>query len=421
MVIKREQASKINSSVFILICIWFCMPKVQVVTGKTFLFLLLISWIVTADWNCLFKSISWNKWFLVWYIYMLLLLILGVWEYGLSGASSFFIDVPLFFLGALIFSYYKAIDNNILLGKGCMVSLFCILIGSLNSIFKLLQYPMASRILATGSMESKEYAQMGIGGYSYVYASVMIMVSVIYLLKTKKSVSIRYKTFLLILYIVNFIFIIKASYTIAIIFAIFLSAISLISFKNLKWLMLIGVISSVLIIIFRAQVGYFLIIIANNLPQGLASYGKILDFAQGLTSNNFGSETINRLDLYMKSVNCFFNSPLFGRIWSNNTEYAIGNHSTWFDLLGAFGLIGSLPIFIFIILKFKNMIKLWNHNDYGNYIVIILLYVSIFGFINPIISAYEFGFILFLLVPSFPYIIYANEQKEDKVEENEHL
>lgn len=404
MVIKSEQDNIVNCCAFIMLCMWFLIPKLQIVTGKFFLFVLLISWILSSNFKYILQSIIHNIWFFVWYSYMLLLLIFGLWEYGFVEPISFFIDVPLFFLASIIFSYYYSKKNFLILAKGCIVSLLSIFIGSINSLIKLFQYPMASRILATGQIESKKYAYMGIGGYSYVYASVMIMVLVIYLLKTENLHNAKIKIALLILYIVNFMFVIKASYTIAILFAIFLSVVSLVKIRNLNWLMFIGMLCGGFLIMLKKQIGYILVFLAESLPNGQVSYGKILDFAQGLISNKFGVESLNRFKLYLKSVSCFLNNPMYGRIWSTNANYSIGNHSAWLDLLGAFGLIGSLPIFILLFLKFRRMIKLWKYNDYANYVAIVQLYVFIFGFINPIINVYEFGFVLFLITPSLPYI-----------------
>jgi len=417
MIIKRGKDNIINSGAFIFICMWFLIPIVQVVTGKAFLLLLLISWVLSSNWRYLIVSVFNNIWFFIWYMYMLLLLMFGIWKYGLLQPISFFVDVPLFFLGAIIFSYYNTKKNYSLLAKGCIVSLFCIFIGSINSFFMLLQNPLASRILATGQIQSKEFANMGIGGYGYVYASVMFMVIAIYLLKNKLSINIKMKIFLLLLCIINFIFIIKASYTIAILCAIFLSVLSIIRFKNLKLLLFTGIFIIVLFLIFKQQVGYYLISLASYLPKGQVSYGKILDLAQGFISNDFGPESIGRFDLYAKSIDVFCSSPFLGEIGNADTYYSIGRHSAWFDLLGAFGLIGGLPIFVYLLSKMSHMIKLWKSNEYVNYLVIIQLYILFLGFINPIIYSYEIGFVFFLLVPSFPFILHGKELGENKVKE----
>lgn len=122
-------------------------------------------------------------------------------------------------------------------------------------------------------------------------------------------------------------------------------------------------------------------------------------FSQGL----IGEETI-RFELAMLSIMTFLENPIFGVGYdfinldgdaSNAIISGIGHHSAILDFIARFGLVG-IAFLYFILRPFvRDLYK--NKDPYFN-LGPILFFITFFAFGNNIIG-FEFGFIIFLLLP----------------------
>jgi hypothetical protein len=129
-----------------------------------------------------------------------------------------------------------------------------------------------------------------------------------------------------------------------------------------------------------------------------------------LGQNIEGTDFNERLGLYVDSINVFSNNILVGAL-SGNGE--IGGHSTWFDFLGAFGLI-SLPIFLFFIRSYKYVTKNLSSRILP-FVAICFVYILVLGFVNTIYSP-RLLLTLFIFVP---FIVKVSKVQNVVVEEKE--
>ena len=99
-----------------------------------------------------------------------------------------------------------------------------------------------------------------------------------------------------------------------------------------------------------------------------------------------------RFDLYLMSLDSFWNNPIFGLAHKQmpGSEIMVGNHSEWFDLLAKYGIFGLLMAFFFILVRkkyFKNK----------GFAIAFFLFFAL-GFINPL-QVFTIYFAAFYYVP----------------------
>ena len=116
-------------------------------------------------------------------------------------------------------------------------------------------------------------------------------------------------------------------------------------------------------------------------------------------------ENSNHVDareyVYQKSIAGFINSPIIGNgyktgnVYTNNKDEdsGIGNHSSVLDALAQFGLIGGIPLLLFLLypLKFAKIKK---------YDLLHLVPFYIMSCLNPTIRCYHVMLIVYLIIPS---------------------
>lgn len=114
--------------------------------------------------------------------------------------------------------------------------------------------------------------------------------------------------------------------------------------------------------------------------------------------------------VYQKSIDGFINSPLIGNGFKSGNVYSqnkdedsgIGNHSSVLDALAQFGLIGGVPLLLFLFYPFK-LSKIKNFDRLH------LIPFYIMSCLNPTIRCYHVMLIVYLIIPSMETIF--NEKK----------
>ena len=145
-------------------------------------------------------------------------------------------------------------------------------------------------------------------------------------------------------------------------------------------------------------------------------YTKFVDLAQVFLENSTGSQTENRGHLYLTSLNTFIHNPLFGIYGplGDQLNSKIGGHSGWLDLMAMYGVFGSLPLFLGILLNFKKQLLFYSGHPYFVFLLIVQFLFICFGFLNPVIYVYQIGFAIFVVAPSLPFLPYAFRKKSIK-------
>jgi hypothetical protein len=401
----------INRWIVILLCVWMVWPyfnyKIGVITFVAFLVL----WLITTDYRWLFEKWTLDLVFiLIWGITFIPYIITGNFMYGSLDPKYALITIFLFIFGIFINHYYMFYKKDfVTLGRIAFISLLMYLIGSIQTYYGLKEFPMASRMLAaTNNSMQYVYMSLGIGGFGFVYSLVFITIVSLYLIKRMNTTKIY--RFLFVASFVFFIFtIIEASYAIALIFT-FVGIVLAFSIKG-KRSLVIGVFLALVFILLIPKdfIGEFLLNTAYLFKNNDTLFTKFLDLGQVFLGNSTGSQTVTRGHLYLTSLNTFIHNPLFGIYGPLGDQFngEIGGHSGWLDFMAMYGICGSLPLFLAIILNFRKHLLFYSGHPYYVFLIIAQILFICFGFLNPVTYVYQIGFALFVVAPALPFLPYA--------------
>lgn len=433
MIFLNKIEYKLNQIAVILITMWIAIPFFRVRLGVAFLILLFIFWLITTDLKWLTKKISWNLWFiLIFFITFIPYILTGNLQYGQTGGKAILVNFPLFFVGIFINYYYMFYKKDFkTLGKIAFYFLLFFTIGSLQTYFGLLKYPMASRELATGGTAfSDMYALMGIGGFGFIYSGTFLLLAIVYTFIWNRNLfSLKYNILMVFAIVVIFLMILKASYATSLL--ITFCGVLLILFISNKFTLMTTLLFTMLFIPFISEsfIANFFLEVANFFRGNPILKGKFTDLASAFLYSSLGGQTGNRFDLYVSSLKVFLENPIFGIYgpFGNQDAKLVGGHSGWFDLLAYYGLFTSVPLYIAMYYNFKIQFSLFKKSKLHFYLTILYFLIFVFGLINPILYVYEIGFVLFCVIPAIPFIPYAfqtnalaetNKEKSDQANES---
>lgn len=409
----------INTLCCMFMCVWMAIPFFRVHTGVNVLLLFFLVWFVTTDLRWVFDKLSWDIIFIfIFFITFIPYYLFGNLEYGIYGSKIILVNFPLFFLGIIVNHYYMYFKKDYkVLGKIAIVSLTSYLIGSFQTYLGLLKYPMASRHLAgfvSQHLELKElYNSLGIGGFGHVSACGFVLIASIYLIRKKESkLGLKYRIISLFSIVIIFLMIIKASYTITLIIAFLGISLALLPKNHKVFALILYIITFLLVLLPQRIIGKLLFIVADFFSNNEILHMKFLSLSNNFIYGGSLSESTNRVELYMTSLSTFLKQPLFGIYGplgnSNNIGYhTIGGHSGWLDLLAFYGLFAGIPLFFILFFNIKKNLTFYKGTKYYRYIFIAYLFFVIYGFINPVISVYEIGFVVLFVIPAIPFIPYV--------------
>ena len=244
-------------------------------------------------------------------------------------------------------------------------------------------YPSASRHLAArlSTNDSALYAfymSKNIGSFAFIYALVLLLPLLIYVIRNKK---INRLIGYLVLVMVS-LTIIKSDYTTALL-CMLISIIVLFVFpKQLKtrhYSML-----TILTIILVLTSSQYISSILNNLS-GVFNSEVVSERLQQLSDYSLNEEGYflegdldDRSELYKISLNSFLQSPLTG-----SSSAKIGGHSFVFDNMGAFGLIGILGMIVMYYTIFKCFFAPFKQQKWFGHILFSFLLAILLAFLNP--------------------------------------
>lgn len=405
--------SKLNQLLAILICLWIAVPFFQVRAGVIFLTLLFMAWLLTTDLRWLTKKIYLNLIFvIIFFVTFIPFLITGELQYGVPGANVILISFPMFFFGLFINHYYMFYKKDYkMLGKIAFYFILFFTIGSIQTYFGLLTYPMASRQLATGSPEFSEiYGRIGIGGYGFIYSGTFLLLATFYsILRGKNLFSLKSKILMIFAIVVIFLMLLKASFATSLLISF--CGLFLILFVRGKLTLIVSFLFTVIFLTFISEslIANFLLSIANFFSENPILKEKFTDLASTFVNSSFDGQAGNRMDLYVSSLKVFLENPFFGIYgpFGNQNASLVGGHSGWLDLLAYYGLFTSIPLFIALYYNFKIQYSLLKKSKFHVYLAILYFLIFVFGLINPILYVYEIGFVLFCIIPAIPFIPYA--------------
>ncbi|MBQ0063360.1 MAG: hypothetical protein KBS94_04940 [Prevotella sp.] len=213
------------------------------------------------------------------------------------------------------------------------------------------------------------HGRIGLPSYTLMHTYVLLMPAMLF----TKHLFTRWKKVLWWCVILLFSYIIIRCYITTCIIMLFLSFIAMASYHQnpqKRWARFICI-GLLLIIVSSTSIMGGIFHFSENFFQGTAVETKVYDFENLFYKGDASGGSISgRQGLHTKSINSFFQNPIFGVSSEKGQYYSdasqalydadvkVGGHSSIMDRLGGMGLFGGLP-FIMIIFSVFDIWKKW--------------------------------------------------------------
>lgn len=229
-------------------------------------------------------------------------------------------------------------------------------ITSITTMIGLNKYPRASRELAAVNIFAPNidiYYKANIGGFQFIYALVLFLPVIVWLIENSN----KYLKALNIVELILFVSCIyESQYTTALIMTV-VSLLVIFATKN-KHRMKLVIILLVLLIAFNglSLLGEVFEFFSESVEYDYVS-DKLLQVSQLLKGEEINTETSNdRLELYQLSINSFTKNPIFGANIFNFGANTIGGHSTILDICAGGGMFALLAFIVIFTKVFRTII-----------------------------------------------------------------
>lgn len=224
------------------------------------------------------------------------------------------------------------------------------------------------------------YSKLGVESYYMGHALPSLIP--IYVYSIKKG-NLQFRIFGFVLLFMTIALIYMSTATTALLLSIVLLILSTIWNEKNKKINIITLIICSGVVLFLLTDRNFISDLLNsfNFDSETTYAKKVIDFQDYADYGVAGGQTQGRFDLYEQSLLIFFNSPLLG-----TDILEIGNHSVFFDRLATLGLMGFIPLILFlyfymryILKKIPNDVKPYCAFGFGFFIIMCCL-KNIFNF-----------------------------------------
>lgn len=395
-----------------LLVIWVCLPWFGQNTGLILGFLLAATWTSTAFLIHPPKKLSVDAAFMILFLVCVscsLILRGRVYgEYAFYYATSM---MALFFLPYYMMRFYVKGEQTKFLGKLAACAIFCMAIGAfMSSYYTYIDPNIMKTISQAKDTELVEYRKLGIGSFGFVYMLVFCVISLFGALRNKALGNKRSTLLVIAFLIVGIKCIVDSTFTTALLLTVIGVLLVLISDKNNRKYNHIAYISLFILFVFISQLlGNFL---ANVTLKSSDVTIRLNEIGNLLLGEETGENVGSRWDYMQKSLNCFWEYPLFGYNMQAKPQITMGGHSEWVDLFAVYGLVGGLPLLATVIYKLnetkKAVQKKMNYPFFG----VLLMIFTFYGFVDPFLRLYHIGFVMFLIIPGIACLPQAYEKKE---------
>lgn len=322
-----------------------------------------------------------------WYVTMIPVVVMFVYL-SQKDRASFKLSLSMLSYGALVVFYQywflhrdhdliNFLINGVIVWTPCVLALLCRNVLSLKSQMILLQvslasmaytcfttwiglemFPNASRDLAGAANEATRelYMSLNIGGFEFVYAVVLALPIVIWMIFNSKGY-LKLLNVLIFLSFLNCIY--MSAYTTALIFSIMILIFSIIEYKPQYKN---AVYSSLIVFVFFAGTGILSYVV--EWVAGMVENDYVADrllqvslLLQGTSAEDVDTESSNeRIVLMQHAWDGFFASPIFGNNLLGYHKNLMSGHSMVLDLLSSCGVLG---LFLFVRLFYNAFKKLY--------------------------------------------------------------
>lgn len=252
----------------------------------------------------------------------------------------------------------------------------------ITTIIGLRKYPLASRQLASGTAiyDTLRYKMVNIGGYEFIYALVLLIPVLFWMIKRAKGF---WKIVYVSVLILDVLCIYVSQYTIALI----CMAIALVMVwmqKNRRAASIFAIFMVVFLSLggmtFLGQLVYWV----SDLIEFDYVSDRLRQVAQLISGQTVNTETSReRIEHYMNQLEAFSSSPILGHNWYDFSVRYVSGHSLVLDVLGGTGIVGGIVLVVLFRKLYQLVIR--TKRRVSPYIRATWIMAVVVAILNPVI------------------------------------
>lgn len=286
--------------------------------------------------------------------------------------------------------------------KVVLLVLICdIIIVAIHTFIELTRNPILVRAMST-SADSRTailngVMPIGVGGYGMCYQLVFCSMLLVLLLDEK----LQHRIWIYLSEILIFCVLFSAQITLALIMqAVGVAAVLMCrnTRKSFIWKMVFLVILIILLLNLNSILQYLISRAGDDMAMRLEELMRIREI--GAESSG---DVASRYRLYWKSFSVFLQNPL----WGDFGGTGIGCHSTFIDLLGAYGLLGIFGIIGFL-RPIQLTLKHYELRSVKNNLLVFFFMTIVLATINVLIGS-DIMLVTTIAIPLFFKVLYSQE------------
>ena len=337
--------------------------------------------------------------FLLFLIFAIFYLLRGGTYTNLSDVKYLFLLFVYFIVPPLMYKYYINFCSRVMIAVS--VSVFWVIV--IYTLYR--TYPVSTdnpyiiRMAASNEQLNSSLTALGVMNYGLPHALSFIVPGLVVGFKMLKS---KYMRLICLLFIaIVFIMIYFSGSTTAMILSIGGLMLSFFfSGKETNSGLLIKVLAVVLFLFIVSETN--LLGTLFNLSQGITADTAFQEKIDDFESASGDTQFTGRSSLFMKSFDVFLHNPFWGSV-----DGEVGGHNYFIDMLASVGIVGFIPLCIYIYLIIKDIYFSLSKKTRFYYLVGAILFIMM-GFMKNIWGMESFLMAFFLLPVSIHLIAAYN-------------
>ena len=273
---------------------------------------------------------------------------LAVGSRNISTGLNYLIYVHLIFSFSLFRLISKQTEVEYFLRSILKISLIIFFVVNLITFINLLFDPYASRLAKVDEADIRLLA--GIGGYNFIYASTVLLVSMIPFLYKLQNFDKKTKVFIISFFILGVLTVIASNFFTALLILLIGAYFFYLQHKPIQALLLF--LTCLIAAIFMIPIFEELIGISSM------NFLKLLEVSSLLQDGDVGSYTYGRIDRYEEGLYGIQNYTLFGMMNEGLNvirNYGYSQHSALLDSISLYGIFLGLAGFIILLYPFNSL------------------------------------------------------------------
>lgn len=347
------------------------------------------------------------------FFYLLVLAIESLAGMKIDPLYAFFQSNIYFFMWMFIGVFYLSHDKLFQVNTMLKILLIALLISYIATIVGLIEYPMASRDLASPTNPNNAlYASMGIGGFSHIYMMAALLILSVNIIGLNRRWYINFIAVgsIILMVVVTF----KADYTTALLLNMLALVVAIIlkGEKRISLKLIIMCFAGFICLLFLRGILEWGIVFfedSTTIPMRLQQLYDALYYGD--------VDDLQRIELLSQSWNCFLQNPIFGNMLQIGTSGSLGGHSEVFDRLGAYGLFSAPYFMIYIstfVYQYKSLYTMTSRYSY----VLACAFLLILSIMNPILVSSVLSAVVFFFVPMVLKNTERRKKNKEFIEDN---